>query len=54
MTIVIKKGSSPKEISEKLKKIPNRRVFDAKKYCGVVNLKSDPLAFQKEIRNDWE
>lgn len=27
---------------------------DTKKFCGVLKLKADPLAIQKQLRNEWQ
>jgi hypothetical protein len=54
MVVIIKKGSSKKDISAALKKLRKRAGFDAKKYLGIIKLKEDPLAIQKRMRNAWE
>ena len=56
MVLVLKKGASKKEINairKKLEKLPAKGV-DTKKYCGVIKLKKDPLAIQKNMRNEWK
>jgi len=37
----------------KMNELPGKGV-DTKKYCGVLKLKDDPLAFQKKRRDEWE
>jgi hypothetical protein len=57
MVLVLKKGASKKEIekiNKQLSQIPSRKKLDAKKYCGVIKLKEDPLAIQKKLRDEWE
>ena len=54
MVVVIKQGSSKKVISEALKKLRNKRGFDAKKYLGIIKLKEDPLSIKKKMRDEWE
>ncbi len=54
MVIVIKKGSSKATILELLDKLRNKKGFNAKKHCGVIKLKSDPLTIQKKLRDEWE
>ncbi len=57
MVLVLNKGASKKDIdliNKKLNQIPSRKKLDAKKYCGVIKLKEDPLAIQKKLRDEWE
>lgn len=28
--------------------------INTKKYCGIIKLKSEPLAIQKQMRSEWE
>jgi hypothetical protein len=57
MVLILKKGASKKEmeqINRKLSRMSSRKKLDAKKYCGVIKLKEDPLLIQKRLRNEWE
>lgn len=57
MVTTIKKGASKKEIDSLLEshnKKKKTKGVNVKKYCGVLNLKKDPLELQKELRNEWE
>ncbi len=57
MVLVLNKGASKKEIeliNKKLSKLPSGKKLDAKKFCGVIKLKEDPLAIQKRLRDEWE
>jgi hypothetical protein len=57
MVVVLKKGASKKEmeqINKKINRMPSRKKLDAKKYCGVIKLKKDPLVIQKRLRDEWE
>jgi len=57
MVLVLKKGAGKKEIEAIEKKLYKKKAsagFNAKKYNGVLKLKEDPLAIQKELRNEWE
>ena len=57
MVLVLKKGASKKEIAsinKKLNMLPARKKLNAKKFCGVIQLKEDPLAIQKRMRDEWE
>ena len=56
MVIVIKKGATRDEIRsllESQKSEPGKGV-DIKKYCGIIQLREDPLNLQKKWRNEWE
>lgn len=56
MVTTIKKGASKEEIKSLLESHNKKRKkgIDIKKYCGVLNLKEDPLELQKKWRNEWE
>ena len=57
MVLVLRKGASKqemKEIEAKLESLPQPKLIEAKKYCGTVRLKEDPLAIQKKLRDEWE
>ena len=57
IVLVLKKGAGKKEIAlieEKLYSSKTTAGFNAKKYNGVLKLKSNPLSIQKKLRNEWE
>ncbi|KAF0139236.1 MAG: hypothetical protein FD143_3574 [Ignavibacteria bacterium] len=56
MVTVIKKGMREKEINSLLIKHGNKKKkkIDLKKYCGIIQLKEDPIKLQKELRDEWE
>ncbi len=57
MILVLKKDASKAEIEEIEKKLFNKKPrtgFNAKKYNGKINLKSDPMEIQKTMRDEWE
>ena len=62
MIVSISSKSSPEEIKKALQKIQkgvkvNKRPgksFDAFKYCGTIKLKEDPVAVQKNMRNEGQ
>ncbi len=57
MILVLKKGATKQEIEQinkKLEQMPLRKKIEAKKYCGVIKLKEDPLLNQKKLRDEWE
>ncbi len=60
MTVVVNSNSTPEEINTALEALQNandkepKKHFNAFKYCGVVDLKEDPLLIQKAMRDEWE
>jgi hypothetical protein len=57
MVLELRKGASKadiEKINKQLSGLPVRKKLNAKKYCGVITLKEDPLAIQKKLRDDWE
>ncbi|MDX2002415.1 MAG: hypothetical protein SFW35_08280 [Chitinophagales bacterium] len=54
MVTVIKKGSDVRTIRKALTKLKPGKGFDAKKYCGLLKLREDPLSIQKRLRDEWE
>jgi len=56
MVTVIKKGMRKKEIDSLLdrhKKLNKKKII-LEKYCGVIELKEDPLEIQKKLRDEWK
>jgi len=53
MVIVIKQGTSQKNLELLLKKLKVKKGVNTKKYCGVIKLKEDPLHIQKQLRDEW-
>jgi hypothetical protein len=54
MATTIKKGASKEEIYALLESLNKKckQGIDVKKYCGVLNLKEDPLELQKKWRDE--
>ncbi len=55
MVTVIKKSDTKRQIKRKVK--PNgyssqKKLFDAKRYNGILKLKEDPLEIQKKMREE--
>ena len=53
MVTVIKKGMRKKEINNLLERNTKTRKkkMDIKKYCGIIDLKEDPLEVQRKLRD---
>lgn len=56
MVTTLKYGSQKDSLSKLLDRLNkrSRKGIDVKKYTGILKLDKDPLAIQKELRNDWE
>ncbi len=55
MVTVIKKGESKESIQKKMAQATsNSPKKDISKHAGKLKLKIDPIAFQKQIRDEWE
>ena len=53
MVVVLKKGASKKEMQTITKKLKKNTGVNTKKYCGTISLKEDPIAIQKQMRDEW-
>ncbi len=54
MSIIILKTKERKELAKKvLSRLKLEKGLDAKKYCGKISLREDPLLYQKKIRDEW-
>lgn len=51
MLITTKKTDSLKQGEKKFKKSKTDKLFNAKKFNGILKLKKDPLEIQKEMRS---
>jgi len=56
MVLVLKKGAGKREIAAIEKKLSQNNApgFNAKKYNGILKLKGDAMAIQKQLRDEWE
>ena len=56
MVTVIKKGSDKESFDQVLKELNQKenKGFNAKRFCGVIQFKEDPLLIQKRLRDEWE
>ncbi|GBD92017.1 hypothetical protein BMS3Abin04_02750 [bacterium BMS3Abin04] len=51
--VIINKKDKRASYRKKLNSIRSKGL-DAKKYCGSIELTKNPLAIQKELRNEWK
>jgi len=54
MVLTIKTGMEKKNMNEVLKKIKPVKKFKAQKHLGKVKWNTDPLEFQKALRDEWD
>jgi len=55
MSLIILKTDEKQKVAKKV--IRNLKVskgLNAKKYCGRIRLITDPLAYQKKLRDEWQ
>ncbi|MEZ0541997.1 hypothetical protein [Fibrella arboris] len=52
MTIKIKKGSAPVDVTQQISKVKEPKAFDVSKHAGKVKWEQDPLVYQRESRSD--
>ncbi len=53
MVLVLKNGASKKEMENLSLKMPQKSGVNTKKYCGAIKLKEEPIAIQKQMRDEW-
>lgn len=57
MVTTLKRGASEKSIQNALDKLYQNiqsKGVNVKKYCGIIQLKEDPLSYQKRVRSEWK
>ena len=53
MSVTISKSMSAEEIRKVLGSLPVGKLLKEAKQVGVLNLREDPLVYQKRIRDEW-
>ena len=56
MITIVKRGMPKEKIKDILDRHAQKRqkTIDIAKYCGVIDIKEDPLELQKNWRDEWE
>lgn len=54
MVTVIKKSEAKKTGGKQLDKALKSEGVNTHKHCGVIKLGQDPLAIQRQLRDEWE
>ena len=56
MVYIVKPGITRKEFDKLLKKATPKpkKLFNARKYCGILKLDEDPVTLQRRWRDEWE
>ena len=52
-SITIKKADKKQAYSRKLEQV-KMKGLDAKKYCGKLTIREDPVKLQRRLRDEWE
>lgn len=53
MKVIIKRSDEIDTNLKKVRSIKKVGKFNASKFCGVINLNSNPVEIQKRMRNEW-
>jgi len=53
MVVVIKKGSSKENMEAVIRKLYKKEGFPARKLCGTVKFKENPIVIQRNRRDEW-
>lgn len=52
--VVLKKSEDVDKLKSRMESARSKMPgFDAKKHSGVIQLKEDPMEYQKRIRKEW-
>ena len=52
--IIVKRTSTRKQLNEALRKLKNRKRFNAKKYLGSIkDTFGDAVEYQSKLRDEW-
>jgi hypothetical protein len=57
MVTTLKRGASKENVQAVLKailKASKPKGIDVYRFCGKISLTKDPLAIQRELRNEWQ
>ena len=54
MVLVLKPGATKQQMQSIDKKLQKKTSVNTKKYCGIIQLKQDPLDIQKQLRDGWQ
>lgn len=54
MVLILSSKIPVSVLLQQLKQVPARRPFQAYRFCGVLQLIEEPLAYQKRIRDEWK
>ena len=53
MSVTLSREMSIEDIRKILKQLPSGKKLNATKHLGVIQLREDPLLFQKKMRDEW-
>ena len=53
MSITISKSMSAEEIKKALGGLPAGKRLKAARYCGVLQLREEPITYQQRVRDEW-
>lgn len=53
MGAIIIKGTIDENKKKEVQDIGKKHLFNAYKYCGIIKWKTEPVKYQKELRDEW-
>ena len=53
MGAIIIKGAIDENKKKEVQDIGKKHLFNAHKYCGIIKWKTEPVKYQKELRDEW-
>lgn len=54
MSTVVITDSTVETKKKEVYDLVKKRLFNAYKYCGIINWKIEPINYQKELRDEWK
>jgi hypothetical protein len=54
MTLIITPDMTPEEIYRHAREMRKNLKYDFKKLCGTISITEDPVAIQKQMRDEWQ
>ena len=53
MGAIIIRGTIDENKKKEVQDILKKHLFNAHKYCGIIKWKTEPVKYQKELRDEW-
>ncbi len=53
MSVILNRDMPIEEIQKILKLLPSGKMLKAAQYVGTIQLRENPISYQKRIRDEW-